>query len=63
MPKMTTPGVDRPSASDVTPRPMPTTGTAGRNATARNGEDRPMRAPDQRLGSMSVNPGRTAGQK
>lgn len=30
-------------------RPMPTTTTAGRNATAKNGEERPMRAPDQRL--------------
>lgn len=44
-------------------RPMPTTGTAGRNAEARNGENRPMRAPDQRLGQMSINPGKTAGRK
>lgn len=42
------------------PKPMPTTGTAGRNTVARNGENRPMAAPDQKLGQMSINPGRPA---
>jgi hypothetical protein len=40
----------RSTTAQPSPRPLPTTMTAGRNATARNLEERPMRAPDQRLG-------------
>lgn len=53
--KSTSVAQGRASGAQPVPKPRPTTMTAGRNATAKNGEERPMRAPDQRLGKLNIN--------
>jgi hypothetical protein len=55
-------GIDRPSASDTTPRPMPTNNWPGHQTMSRNMEERPMRSPKDAFSPQNIDPGKPAGK-